>query len=131
MRNVQINRVLHARTIIMTIGVASTPRVSVGTRTKVTELSAGLLRVHCSVGFMETINVPTLVRDVQRIHKDVIPQEATYVIGRDDIVTNGRARLTRIQKAMFAFMSRNAEFAGEHLGIPPHRIQESGGQVAL
>ncbi len=70
-------------------------------------------------------------RGVQRIHKDVIPQEVTYVIGRDDIVTNGRARLTRVQKAVFAFMSRNAEFAGEHLGIPPHRVQESGGQVAL
>ncbi|MBU6212117.1 MAG: KUP/HAK/KT family potassium transporter [Gammaproteobacteria bacterium] len=130
-RNVQVNRVIHARTIIMTIGVASTPRVSIGTRTKATELSEGLLRVHCTVGFMETINVPTLVRDVQRIYKDVIPQEVTYVIGRDDIVTNGRAPLTRIQKAVFAFMSRNAEFAGEHLGIPPHRIQESGGQVAL
>jgi K+ transporter len=39
--------------------------------------------------------------------------------------------MTRIQKSLFAFMSRNAEFAGRHFGIPAERVLESGRQVEI
>jgi len=53
------------------------------------------------------------------------------MLSRDDIVTSSRPGMTRIQKALFAFMSRNSEFAGRHFGIPAERIIESGRQVEI
>jgi K+ transporter len=80
---------------------------------------------------MDRPDIPALLREAQRRHKELELRGAAYVIGRDDVVTTGRSDFTRLQKALFAFMSRNAEFAGDHFGIPAEQILESGGQGAI
>jgi len=130
-RNLRTNRVMHALTIVMTVEVAPVPHVLVGSRCRITELMPGLVRVQSRVGFMDPIDVPQMLREVQKVYREIVPPEVRYVIGRDDIVTTGRSRMSAPQKAVFAFMSRNAEFAGGHLGIPAHMIIESGAQVEL
>ena len=130
-RNLRTNRVMHALTIVMTVDVAPVPHVLVGSRCRITELMPGLVRVQSRVGFMDPIDVPQMMREVQKVYREIVPPEVRYVIGRDDITTTGRSRMSAPQKAVFAFMSRNAEFAGGHLGIPAHMILESGAQVEL
>jgi KUP system potassium uptake protein len=130
-RNLQTNRVLHAQTIVMTLHTASVPRVDFGSRVRLHELRPGLYRVVATIGFMDRPDIPALLREAQRRHKELELRGAAYVIGRDDVVTTGRSDFTRLQKALFAFMSRNAEFAGDHFGIPAEQILESGGQVAI
>ena len=130
-RNLQTNRVLHSQTIVMTLHTASVPRVDFGSRVRLHELRPGLYRVVATIGFMDRPDVPALLREAQRRHKELELRGAVYVVGRDDVVTSGRSDFTRLQKALFAFMSRNAEFAGDHFGIPAEQILESGGQVAI
>lgn len=130
-RNLQTNRVLHSQTIVMTLHTASVPRVDFGSRVRLDELRPGLYRVVATIGFMDRPDIPALLREAQRRHKELELRGAVYVLGRDDVVTNGRSDFTRLQKALFAFMSRNAEFAGDHFGIPAEQILESGGQVAI
>jgi KUP system potassium uptake protein len=130
-RNLRANRVLHTLTIVMTVDVAPVPHVLVGSRCRITELMPGLVRVQSRVGFMDPIDVPQMMREVQKVYREIVPPEVRYVIGRDDITTTGRSRMSVLQKAVFAFMSRNAEFAGSHLGIPANMILESGAQVEL
>lgn len=130
-RNLQTNRVLHSQTILMTVRTAPVPHVDTGSRTRVQELHPGLYRVLCTVGFMDRPDVPALLREAQRREKQLELKQAVYVLGRDDVVTSGRSPLSRLQKALFAFMSRNAEFAGNHFGISAENIVESGSQVAI
>ena len=130
-RNLQTNGVLHAQTILMTLRTAAVPHVDTGSRTRVQELRPGLYRVLCTVGFMDRPDVPALLREAQRREKQLDLKHAVYVLGRDDVVTSGRSPLTRLQKALFAFMSRNAEFAGSHFSISAENIVESGSQVAI
>lgn len=130
-RNVQLNRVLHAQTVLLTVQTAASPRVLVGSRTRVQELLPGVYRIVCTVGFMDHVDVPALMQEARRHFKDLELKGAVYVVGRDDIITSRRPGMTRIQKALFAFMSRNAEFAGSHFGIPAERILESGQQVEI
>jgi KUP system potassium uptake protein len=130
-RNVQLNRVLHAQTVLLTVQTAASPRVLAGSRTRVQELLPGVYRIVCTVGFMDHIDVPALMQEARRHFKDLELKGALYIVGRDDIVTSRRPGMTRIQKALFAFMSRNAEFAGSHFGIPAERILESGRQVEI
>jgi KUP system potassium uptake protein len=80
---------------------------------------------------MEQIDVPALMQEARRHFKELDLRGASYMLSRDDIVTSSRPGMTRIQKALFAFMSRNSEFAGRHFGIPAERIIESGRQVEI
>ncbi|MFM8518470.1 MAG: potassium transporter Kup [Nevskiaceae bacterium] len=130
-RNVQLNRVLHAQTVLLTVQTATSPRVLAGSRTRVQELLPGVYRIVCTVGFMDHVDVPALMQEARRHFKDLELKGALYIVGRDDIVTSRRPGMTRIQKALFAFMSRNAELAGSHFGIPAERILESGRQVEI
>ncbi len=130
-RNVQTNGVLHSQTILLTVRTAPVPHVDTGSRARVQELRPGLYRVVCMVGFMDRPDVPALLREAQRRCKELELKHAVYVLGRDEVVTTGRSPLGRLQKAVFAFMSRNAEFAGNHFGISADHIIESGSQVAI
>lgn len=130
-RNIQVNQIRHSQTILLTVVIAPIPRVLAGSRTRVEEILPGVYRIVCNVGFMEQIDVPALMQEARRHFKELDLRGASYMLSRDDIVTSSRPGMTRIQKALFAFMSRNSEFAGRHFGIPAERIIESGRQVEI
>jgi len=130
-RNVRYNGVLHANTILMSVVTERIPRVPKGGRLKVVRLAPQLWRVEAHVGFMERAEVPRLMRDAERLGLACRTDNATYFLGRDDIVVSSPRGMARWRKRLFLVMARNAEFAGAHFGIPPERIIELGGQVQI
>jgi KUP system potassium uptake protein len=77
----------------------------------VTEIGHGIYRIVVSIGFMDSPDVPRLLRE--------------------DIVIDARREMATWRKRLFMFLARNAQFAGERFGIAPARIVEIGGQVEL
>jgi KUP system potassium uptake protein len=130
-RNVRYNGVLHEHTVLLSILTERIPRVPRGGRLKVTRLAPQLWRVEARVGFMERADVPRLMREAERLGLGFRTDNATYFLGRDDIVVSSPRGMARWRKRLFLFMARNAEFAGAHFGIPPERIIELGGQVQI
>jgi KUP system potassium uptake protein len=130
-RNVRYNGVLHEHTVLMSVVTERIPRVPRGGRLKVTRLAPQLWRVESHVGFMERPNVPKLLREAERLGLGFRTDNATYFLGRDDIVVASPRGMSRWRKRLFLFMARNAEFAGAHFAIPPERIIELGGQVQI
>ncbi len=130
-RNVRYNGVLHEHTVLMSVVTERIPRVPRGGRLKVTRLAPQLWRVEAHVGFMERPNVPKLLREAERLGLGFRTDNATYFLGRDDIIVASPRGMARWRKRLFLFMARNAEFAGAHFSIPPERIIELGGQVQI
>ena len=130
-RNVRCNGVLHEHTVLMSVVNERIPRVPRGGRLRVTRLAAQLWRVEAHVGFMERPDVPRLLREAERLGLGFRTDNATYFLGRDDIVVASPRGMARWRKRLFLFMARNAEFAGAHFAIPPERIIELGGQVQI
>jgi KUP system potassium uptake protein len=130
-RNVRYNGVLHSNTILMSVVTERIPRVPKGGRLKVARLAPQLWRVEAHVGFMERADVPRLMREAERLGLACRTDNATYFLGRDDIVVSSPRGMARWRKRLFLVMARNAEFAGAHFGIPPERIIELGGQVQI
>ncbi len=130
-RNVRYNGVLHEHTVILSVLTERIPRVPRGGRLKVTRLSPQLWRIEARIGFMERADVPRLLREAERLGLAFRTDNATYFLGRDDIVVSSPRGMARWRKRLFLFMARNAEFAGAHFGIPPERIIELGGQVQI
>ena len=130
-RNVKYNGVIHAQTVVLNLQTAPVPRVLRGSTTRSEMLMPGLYRIWAQVGFMETPDVPKLLRDAQRTWKDLDLHDVTYFLGRDDIVLTNQGNLPLWRKRLFAFMSRNSAFAGTHFGLESSKVVESGAQVEL
>ncbi|HPF26483.1 MAG: potassium transporter Kup [Steroidobacteraceae bacterium] len=130
-RNVQHNGVLHEKTILLTIATERVPRLVGGSRVSAKAIGSGLYRVVAHIGFMDSPNVPRILRDAERRGLGFDTQRATYFLGRDDVVIGNRPGMATWRKQLFLFMTRNAQFAAAHFGIPPQRVIEVGGQVEI
>ncbi len=130
-RNTRCNGVMHEHTVLLSVLTERIPRVPRGGRIKVTRLAPQLWRVEARVGFMERPDVPRLMREAERLGLGFRTDNATYFLGRDDIIVSSPRGMAKWRKRLFLFMARNSEFAGAHFGIPPERIIELGGQVQI
>jgi KUP system potassium uptake protein len=130
-RNVRYNGVLHEHTVLLSITTERIPRVPRGGRLKVARIAENLWRVEVHMGFMERADVPRLLREAERLGLGFRTDNATYFLGRDDIVVASPRGMARWRKYLFLFLARNSEFAGAHFGIPHDRIIELGGQVQI
>jgi len=130
-RNVRSNGVLHEHTVLMSMVTERIPRVPRGGQVRVTRLAPQIWRVEAHVGFMERADVPRFLRLAERAGLDFRTDSATFFLGRDDVVVSSPRGFARWRKQLFVIMNRNAELAGNYFGIPPERIIELGGQVAI
>jgi KUP system potassium uptake protein len=130
-RVLETQRTLHQRVVLLTIERGDVPRTEKGRRVTVRELAPGLHRVVARCGFMETPNVPALLREAEREGLAFHPAETQYVLGRKDIVVTRAAGMPKWRKRLYAFMSRNAHFAAQHYSLPPARVTEIGEQIDI
>ncbi len=125
------NRTLHERVVLLSVATDRRPRVPLAERVRLDELGQGFYRVLAHVGFMQDANVPALLEEARAQGLEVAPQEASYFLGRESLLTTGPAPLARWRKALFAFLSRNARPATQFFGLPPNRVVEMGAQIEL
>jgi KUP system potassium uptake protein len=97
----------------------------------VRELGQGFWEVVAHCGFMETPNVPRILRRCEEQGLRVAPEQASYFLGRETILTSGRSRLAKWRKMLFVYLARNARPANAFFRIPPNRVVELGAQVEL
>ncbi len=119
------------RAVIVSVWIAARPRVSVDDRVRVTNLDGGFIRVDLRFGYMQQIDVPSVLGPALSA-RGVDPDEAIYVIGHEriippDEVVRGRDVVAHV----FAFLARNAERSVDRFGLPRSRTVEIGYPVKL
>ena len=68
---------------------------------------------------------------VARAGLQIKHDDTSFFLGRETLLTTGRSGISRWRKALFAFLSRNAQPATAFFGIPPNRVVEMGTQIEL
>lgn len=129
--NVRYNGSLHQNVLLLSIAFARTAHVSVAKRLEVTKLCGGMQRIIGHYGFVETPDVPSLLRLAIAEGIDADPDEVTYVLGRETLLPSERPGMARWRDSLFSFMSRNAERAASFFRIPSDRVLEIGTQIDL
>lgn len=128
LHNLKHNQVLHERVVVLAVHTLPVPRVDVARRLRVQELGEGLWRVDAQNGFMETPNVPELVR--QLAYQKGLPIEAmatSYFVSRTSIGSGRKVRgLGRLRSAVFASLQRNAGRASDYFHLPANGLIEIG-----
>jgi KUP system potassium uptake protein len=95
-------------------------------------MGQGFYRIIARYGFMETPDVPAVMAQARSLGVPIDPPaDTTYFLGRESLLTTGKARMAGFRKSLFALMSRNARPATAYFGLPPGRVVELGVQVEL
>ncbi len=95
-------------------------------------LSHGFYQITAHYGFMQTPNVPQIMQDASKYYGvPYVPQQTSYFLGRETLLTAGESKMFRWRKALFSSISRNARSATQYFGIPPDRVVELGMQINL
>ncbi|GLC27121.1 putative potassium transport system protein kup 1 [Roseisolibacter agri] len=123
------NKVLHEQVVLLSIRSAEVPDVDEEETLEVEKLGHGFYRVAATYGFMETPDVPQVMKFLNSRGIRARPNETSYYLGRERLLPSGKTRMMRWRKKLFVFMSRNARSATEFFNIPPNRVVELGTQV--
>lgn len=126
------NHLLHKQVVLLSIA-SDTDRPSVVPveRVHVEELGDGFFRVQARYGFMETPNVPEVLRLAARQGLKTSMESTSFFLGRETLLTNRAGGMLRWRKSLFRFLSQNAEPATAYFSLPPGRVVELGMQVEL
>ncbi|MBL0220823.1 MAG: potassium transporter Kup [Myxococcales bacterium] len=121
-------RSLHWKVVILSVLTEDVPHVDPDARLEVEELTNGFWRVVGRYGFMESPDVPALLRDAEARGLELGAR--TYFLGREVVVAT-RGRWRRWTYFLFALMHRNARPAAEFFGLPANQVMEIGAQIDL
>jgi KUP system potassium uptake protein len=131
LHNLKHNKVLHQRIVLMHIVTENVPRIAHQERIRTADLGDNFYSIRVRYGFMEQPNMPKVLEDC-RAHEIIFNMmDTSFFLGRVDIVAGRHSRLTGFRRKVFDFMHRNALPATEFFRIPPGRVIELGGQVAM
>ena len=130
--NLQYNKVLHERVVILGINTVQRPHCLDEERVTVEALGQGLFNVRLQYGFMEEPHVPralyaaALAQGMKFDFQDVV-----YFLGRQTILVTDRQGMALWREKLFVLMTRNAVRATAYFRLPPERVIELGVQVEM
>jgi len=131
LHHVKHNKVLHRQVVLLSISTENVPFVVGNSSLTVRELGHGFFRVLSRVGFMQQPNVPKILSRCERHGLVVNSVDTTYYLGRQTLLTTGKARMARWRKIMFSFLAKNSRAPTEFFNLPPNRVVELGLQIEL
>jgi KUP system potassium uptake protein len=131
MHHVKHNQVLHQQVVLLSIHTENTPWVTASKSLVVRDLDNGFFRVMARVGFMQTPDVPRLIQRCEAGGLKTNPATTTYYLGRQSLLTSGRARMARWRKVLFSFLARNSRPPTAFFNLPPNRVVELGLQIEI
>jgi KUP system potassium uptake protein len=123
------NQVLHQQVVILSVVTDAVPEVAKADRVHAKALSEGFWAVTAHYGFMETPNVPDVLRLARRQGLRAEPESTSYYLGRETLICKTGSGLARWRKRLFGFLSRNGRSATDFFGLPPGRVIEIGVQI--
>jgi KUP system potassium uptake protein len=139
LHHVKHNKVLHEQVILISIKTEDIPHVAEEDRIGFRDLGQKFYLVTGRYGFMESPDVPELLRQLQAYGVSVRPLETTYYLGRETLIATAnkklapseppRPRMALWRKRLFILMSRNAQPATAFFNLPPNRVVEMGAQI--
>ncbi|MEO7563927.1 MAG: potassium transporter Kup [Sphingomicrobium sp.] len=131
LHNLKHNKVLHERIILLTVKVEDVPFVTEDKRSQESDYSEGFYRVILHYGFMEEIDVPVALAQLQRCGTSCRTMDTSYFLARQTLLVSARPGMAIWRERLFAWMLRNAESAMEFFKLPTNRVVELGSQVEI
>jgi KUP system potassium uptake protein len=132
MHNLEHNRVLHERVVLLTVKTLQVPHVEPENRVNIEPLSQAFYRFIINYGFMEDPDIPNVLENLNPQHGLIFDMaDTTFFLGRETVIASRHPGMVIWREKLFAFMSRNASSATAYFCLPPDRVVELGSQIEM
>ena len=117
-RNIEHNRVVHERVIILNIEIAHTPRQDPVRRVDIEEILPGVFEITARFGFMETPDVTQAMKSCRTRGMRVFSEDSSFFVGRHLVRARALPGWRGLQRRLFAAMQRHSTQAAEFFRMP-------------
>ena len=131
LHNLKHNKVLHERVILLTVKIQDVPYVGEEKRVESRDYTAGFYRVVINYGFMEEVNVPAVLSQLEGCGPTCKMMDTSFFLARQTLIASARPGMAIWREKLFSWMLRNAESAMEFFKLPTNRVVELGSQVEI
>ncbi len=129
--NLQHNKVLHRSTLIVAVETTEEPRVPAEDRATVTKVEPGVFQVLLTYGFMDEPDVPAALTAIHVRGVVFDPDDVTYFIGRESIVSGKAPGMHPAFEHLFVWLNRGADSAARFFNLPAEQVFEVGSRVVI
>ncbi|MGI9106390.1 MAG: potassium transporter Kup [Pyrinomonadaceae bacterium] len=131
MHNLEHNKVLHERVVLLTVKTRQLPHVGPESRVRIEPLGHEFYRMIINYGFMEDPDIPAVLASLEPPGPVFNEMETTYFLGRETVIASKHPGMMLWREKLFALMSRNASSATAYFCLPPNRVVEMGSQIEI
>ena len=131
LHNLLHNKVLHERTIFLTVFSTDIPMVPATERIKVIPLGQECYQVNVYYGFKDERNIPLALEMCAAAGLELNLMETSFFIARQTVIATVGQDMALWREALYASMARNARDAADYFRIPPNRVIEVGTQIEI
>jgi KUP system potassium uptake protein len=131
LKNLQYNKILHDRVILLTAITQDIPIVPPEDRPEVEDLGENFFRVTINFGFTQSPDIPNALELLNEKGIRLNLREAMFFIGRETLIPSANPALNPWQERIFILMFRNASNPIVIFGIPSKQALEIGTLVEI
>jgi KUP system potassium uptake protein len=131
LHNLVHNKVLHERTIFLTVFNADIPAVPESERIEVIPLGHECYQINVNYGFKDERDIPRALQLCEPAGLEFDMMQTSFFIARQTVISRVGGGMALWREAFFATMSRNARDAADYFRVPTNRVIELGTQVEI
>ena len=131
LHNLNHNKVLHERVILLNVSTEEIPHVATQERLEVETITEDFYKVVVRYGFKDQPDIPAALRLGHEKGIDLNPMETSYFLSRQTLVPKLGKDMALWREKLFALMSRNSSSAVSFFNLPANRVVELGTRIEL
>jgi KUP system potassium uptake protein len=131
LHNLLHNKVLHERTVFLTVFNLDIPAADPAGRVKLETLGHNCFQINVYYGFKDERDIPGALALTAPGGQPFEAMETSYFIARQTVIPSAGGAMALWRDALFAAMSRNARDAADYYRIPSNRVIELGTQIEI
>lgn len=131
LHNLLHNKILHQRTIFLTVFALDIPMVPDAERVKLETLGNECYQVNVYYGFKDERNVLQAFELCRDKGLELELMETSFFISRNTVIPRAGSGMALWREKLYATMARNASDAADYFKLPPNRVIELGTQVEI
>ena len=129
--NLDHNHVRHESTVLLAIDVTDAPFVEAAEQATVEAVRPGLHQVVLHFGYLDELDVPARLAELEIDGAPIDVSDATYFVGRESVVQSDLEGMHPALEHLYTFLHRNADSATRFFNLPSERVFEVGARVEI
>jgi KUP system potassium uptake protein len=131
LHNLKHNKVLHSKTLILSILTEEVPVVAAKDHIEIQPLGKEFYRVIAHYGFMETPEMADVVALLKEKGIELDMMTTSFFLSRETLIPSKAPGMALWREWLFSVMTRNAQRPTDFFRVPVNRVVELGMQVRL